>query len=183
MYRANSSISSLVDRRLAAALTVLLLAGCGFQLRGVGTVADLEPLYVTATRETATFDVLVRNLARAGVTVLGQPAAGAWRLILLEDRTDERVATVTERGLAAEIELTVQLRYQLEDDSGRLLIAPQQVSVARVFRQDPDRLAGSSRERDLLLAEMHRELAQQIVRILNATSQSTEHLSHAGPTR
>jgi LPS-assembly lipoprotein len=187
MSLASSSIWSSADAgllRFAASLALLLLAGCGFQLRGVGVTANIEPLHVTAARETAAFDTLVHNLELSGVDVLDAPTAGAWSLTLLEEREEERVVSVTERGLAADFELSVELSFQVEDAAGLMLIAPQQVTVSRVYRQDPDNLAGSSRERELLLSEMHRELAQQIVRSLNAAVQSgTTGASHAGPTR
>jgi LPS-assembly lipoprotein len=185
MYRASSSTWSLAERRAAlAAACLLLLAGCGFQLRGVGTTAHIEPVYVTAVRDTAAFDTLVRNLELTGVNVLDGPAAGAWQLTLIEERAEERVVSVTERGLAADVELSLELAYQVEDDAGLLLIPPQRVGTSRTYRQDPDNLAGSSRERELLLTEMHRELAQQIVRTLNrATRQNTARVSDARPTR
>jgi outer membrane lipopolysaccharide assembly protein LptE/RlpB len=94
MYRASSSIWSLVSARavLAGVLGALVVSGCGFQLRGVGVTAHIEPMYVTALRDTATLDTLVRNFEQLGVIVLDEPAPDAWRLTLLEERAEDREA-------------------------------------------------------------------------------------------
>ncbi len=163
-----STFRSLAGRTLSVLLLALLLVGCGFQLRGVGATADIEPLYLATIRETRIFDALRRNLEVSGVDVLDAPDPGHWRLVLLDEQEEERVVSVTERGLAADFELTLELRYQLEDADGELLIPPETATVSRVYRQDPDNLAGSSRERELLRREMDLELAQQIIRRVNA---------------
>jgi outer membrane lipopolysaccharide assembly protein LptE/RlpB len=79
--------------------------------------------------------------------------------------------------------LSLELTYQLEDGAELLLIPPQRVNIARTYRQDPDNLAGSSRERELLMVEMHRELAQQIVRTLNRAVRQPAGVADAGPGR
>jgi LPS-assembly lipoprotein len=151
------------------AVTCLLAAGgCGFQLRGAGAAAEIDALYVSTARDTVAFDTLLVNLAAAGIDVRRSPIANAWRLMLLEQRERERAVSVTDRGLAVDFELLIEMRYQVEDADGALRIPATEATVTRVYRQDPDNLAGSSRERDLLLEEMHRDLAAQIVRALNA---------------
>lgn len=149
----------------------LLLAGCGFQLRGMGTdMVNLEELRIDSYDS---YSELHQGLEQAlednGVRIT---SGAPYRLRLLgEDR--ERVAvSYTSRSAPAEYELTNQLRFQITDTLNRPLVGPETVTARRVFVTDRDNITGSNEEEALLQVEMRRDLIRQMLFRLSSLSES-----------
>lgn len=153
---------------LSALLPALLLAGCGFQLRGMDLRSSVATAYVESAPRHGFADPLRVALVRAGVELLDTPAADALVIQLLDERRSRRSVSVSDRALAAEYEVQIGVLYGVRDGSGRQLVEPQWLERERVYRADRDNILGSSEERALLEREMQTELIQQIIRSLDA---------------
>ncbi|MEQ8486100.1 MAG: LPS assembly lipoprotein LptE [Pseudomonadales bacterium] len=162
--------------RTAAVRGVVLLvlavtaSGCGFQLRSWDIASSIESAYLTASPRNAFEAPLRQALRQAGIAEAATPGEATVVVTLLEDRRERRSVSVSSQARAAEYEVSVGVRFQVEDAQGRDLIPDQWLERQRVFRIDRDNIVGSSEEQALLEREMEADLVQQILRSLNAAA-------------
>ena len=155
----------------------LLLGSCGFHLRGTGLSSNIESVGITAQRQVSIDDELRRNLGYAGVEV----SKDAELVVsLLGERSLRRSVSVTEQARTAEYELTMEVQYQISKGSGhsgtgeKMLLPPRWIQSQRNYRFDRFNIIGSSEEQALLEKDMRNDLAQQIIRSLDAVSRAAE---------
>ena len=155
-------------RPLLILTAALLLGACGFQLRGTGggeafALRDLdlnaEDRYGEAARQLRTL------LESRGVRV--HPGA-PYQLVLLEEDVSQRIASHTSGARSAEYEVTAALDYQIR--SRRHPLLENRLEAQKVVAHDQNNLIGSEQERELQVAEMRRDLLQQLVRRLQVLS-------------
>ncbi len=149
---------------------VVMLAGCGFQLRGeVKLSGALSPMFVTGvnTRETL-YAEIQRNLNAGGVLITEDPArARSWLKISGSDFR-QNVLSVDARGKVVEYELAQTLAFSVLDRR-RKPIVPQATLVARRSFVNPETtVLGKSSERDRLRDAMQRELVRKLMARLRA---------------
>jgi LPS-assembly lipoprotein len=140
----------------------LLLMGCGWQLRGVGSYQGPTTLHlVPADRFAPLTLALLDAMHRSGVTL---QADAAISLHLGDEELQRRVVAVTSIGspVQYELSLSTDFRYQMTGD--QTVTIPQTLSVERVFDFDPSNTVAKSEEENTLLEEMRLELAQRILR-------------------
>lgn len=155
-------------RRLSVTLLLLLLGGCGFTLRG--SVNLPEALQTLQVESPVPNSEIVREVSRMlrnnSVTLADEAAANVWRLGIGAEQVSERVLSVNANARAGEYELTMTVPVQLQRGSETL--GPETLSVARVYLADPENAVAKSEEAELIRDEMRRELAQQVLRRLQA---------------
>ena len=151
-------------------LCVLLLSGCGFQLRSW----DLGSGYSSIALESAgRFDVeptLRRALTQTGVPVVTNDAELV--LELISSGEELRTASVSSSARTAEYELILRVRYAIRDAAGVYLAKQVSLQSSRRYFIDRGNLVGSNEEQALLRRELRSELVQQIMRVLNAVSRA-----------
>jgi LPS-assembly lipoprotein len=149
----------------------LLLAGCGFQPRGqaLNLSAIPDPIHIAGI---APHSPLARELRRqfqqAGVGIADSAADSASVLRISRRDSDSRVLSVDSRNKAVEYELEESARFALYDSGGEERVPPQTVRALRILKRPPDAILGADREKDLLRADMRRDLAERIARRLAA---------------
>jgi LPS-assembly lipoprotein len=156
--------------RLAPLLLLLVLGGCGFQLRTWDVGSALESAWVTSNPRNPMEQPLERALRQAGIAEAPSPEQAAVVVELLDSRQDRRSITVSGQARAAEYETILGVLYRVTDGQGNELVPEQWLERERVFRVDRDNLVGSSEEQALLEREMQNDLVQQILRTLNAVA-------------
>lgn len=149
----------------------LLLSGCGFQLRGMGTgTVNLQELQLESRNN---FSELHQGLEQAlednGVRVT---ANAPFSLQLLAEETERVAVSYTSRSAPAEYELTNHLLFQISDSQGRALVGPETLTARRIFVTDRDNITGSNEEQALLQVEMRRDLIRQVLFRLSSLSES-----------
>jgi outer membrane lipopolysaccharide assembly protein LptE/RlpB len=157
-----------IARRLLPALLLLGLAACGFQPRGGVTplAGDISPLQITGIHAYSDLHkALARRLRERGVTVTRDDSAASARLVILAHATDDYVLSVDAQNKLLEVELRQTVRFRL-DSGGRERVAEQSVSLLRIHYTPKEEVLGSNNERDLILGQMHEELATRIVQRL-----------------
>lgn len=145
-----------------AALLCLILAGCGWQLRGVGSYQGPSALNVVpADRFSPLTLALLDAMHRSAV----KPQADApISLHLGNEELQRRVVAVTSIGSPAQYELSLSAEFHYQVAGEKTVNLPQILSVERVFDFDPSNTAAKSEEEDTLLEEMRLDLAQRILR-------------------
>jgi LPS-assembly lipoprotein len=148
----------------SALAALLLLAGCGFHLRGRELLPkSLAQLTVDPVDAQSDFTHALRaQLAAAGVQ-LDSGAAGAVHVRILADSTGERVLTVSARNIPTAYELSYRVKVAVEA-GGRELMAPEEHTLTREYSFDERALLAKQRERDTLYQALADDLATLYLR-------------------
>jgi len=155
--------------RLLVVSMLLLLAGCGFHLRGdVNLAADLQRIHIKGVSQYSTLGTaLTRSLRSQGVEVVESPTSASAILKIEKPDYNRRLLSVNAvSGKVNEYELQYSLNVTLLDRSGKVLLASQQLRQLRDFTFDRDRVLGKGNEEARLKKDMERDLAAQILRRL-----------------
>jgi len=146
----------------------VLLAGCGFQLRGemdlpesIRTVQVMAPLAlrndILALLESGNVDASTSSAdADVNITVTSENFT---RRVLSVDATT---------GKEREFQLAYSVAFGVTQRDGTHLIENDTVSLLRNYDFDTQAVIGTSREEDLLRDEMRRDAAQQLMRRVEA---------------
>ncbi|MBX3632381.1 MAG: hypothetical protein KF695_05640 [Simplicispira sp.] len=159
-------------RRLLLAAPALLLAGCGFRLRGVPQFA-FGSLYIAAPEGSQLALQLRRTLEATGggLRVLSDPAAlpqAEAVFELLAEQQERSVVGLNASGQARELELRLRIRFRLRNQAGSELIAPTEIVQQRELSYNETLALSKEAEEALLYRDMRRDLVQQLVRRLAA---------------
>ena len=151
---------------LLAALALVLLCGCGWQLRG----ASLQGQGVTAVAIQAEdrHRQLALLLERALTPLVAVNAAANSHTIVVEQFTAaSRLATVSATIRSAEEQLNMALTFSFKrgDD---YLIRSQTVRLERLYRNVETDILASKNERRQVEREMRQALVEQLVRQIAA---------------
>lgn len=151
-------------------LTALVLAGCGFHLRGSQSV-NLPPAYQTlrfnapaAYTETAS---LLQNalIERAGVRIKNDNSLPVF--VLMGEAFERRVLSVNVvTGTATDYLLVYRLSYGLQDARGKDVMPVKQIYLQRDFRYDASDALGMQRESERLQNEMRLSAVDRVVQQL-----------------
>ncbi|WP_178091481.1 LPS assembly lipoprotein LptE [Halopseudomonas laoshanensis] len=149
----------------------LLLSGCGFQLRGLGTdMVNLQELRIESRDQYSELHQGVKQaLEDNGVSIT---TSAPFRLQLLAEERDRVAVSYTSRSAPAEYELTNRLLFQVSDSQGRPLVGPETLTARRVFVTDRDNITGSNQEEELLRQELRQDLIRQMLFRLSSLSES-----------
>lgn len=150
----------------------LLLAACGFHLRGVGGDPLPEALATLNIVPPATglvndpLLVAVRDALTAyGAHIVDTPDAP--RLTLYDESTESQVLAVrAETAKGAAYMLRYRVSFRVVGADGAELVAPQTIQVQRDYTFDPARVLAKEEEERELLRALRRDIAEQIVRRL-----------------
>ena len=143
-------------------LTLALLSGCGFQLRGTDR-SDLPAIQLLgAAQAPATYRVVRDELELLGVS-LTPSADNALSVEITDERSLRRSVATTNVIDAAEFELRLELDVSILQDAGSMPVENTLI-VERVYAVDSANLAGSFEEQALLMQEMRAELARNLLR-------------------
>lgn len=166
-----------------AILMVLVLAGCGFHLRGNELSANFETVFLSSTRAVTIERELARSLGFAGVEVVTDRSAADVVIDLTAQLDGRRSISVTERARTAEYEISLEIRYRVigREPAETVLVKDRSIRVARTYRLDRNNIVGSSEEQTLLRSEMEQDVVQQILRSLDAATRNRASAPDATP--
>ena len=142
----------------------LLLAGCGFQLRGEPEVG-VRKLYLSSVGNSAVKDDIRRTLASGRTRLVTTSAEAEVHLHILQEEREKTVATITGSGRVFEYQLTLRLRYELlipgrEDP----VIPPTRLETRRLISYSETAPTAKEAEEQLLYKDMQLDLANQVLR-------------------
>jgi LPS-assembly lipoprotein len=170
-----------------ALLTVLVVSGCGFQLRGsVDLPKGVEPIYIADVGSSSQVVIELRKLLTAyGVTLTTEPKQANYQIAILEQRADKRTAAIGEGARITEYQLIETVSYQLLNEKKQTVLGPNTITERKIMPNDPNKVVSSSKEEAILRRDMLRNLAAKIARQLRAfkyPSSSTNDTANDSPT-
>ena len=163
----------MVTHSLSRLRTVLLLGvaltliGCGFALQGrLPLPPSLHTVYVDAQDSQSEFVQALRASLRAsGAQLVETGGTGVAVLRVSQDHVNERVLSVSARNIPTDYELTYEVQVSVMAD-GRELMAPEPLTLSRIYSFDEQQMLAKDRERDALLEVLAKELSGVALRRL-----------------
>ena len=157
--------------RLVIVLSLLLIAGCGFQLRNALVLPpDLGPVAVTARDPYSPLaDSLARSLERAGATPAAPGAAEtSTKLEILSEKWADLPIAVDTLGRAQEYSLRYAVVFSMRRGDDSVVVPQQAVELSRDYIAPPSDSIGRNSERELLVNEMRKDMNAAILRRIDA---------------
>lgn len=164
------------DRRrftvLATCVLTLLLASCGFQLRGPAELPpQMERTYITGVGGGHDFvRELTILLEASGVTVVDNRQASTAEFRVRRLDANRRVLTVGGDARVSEYELDMVLDYEVRARADDWAMEPVRLSITREYFHDPLLVLSQGEQERTLREAMHRDLARLVMFRLQAAS-------------
>lgn len=170
------------SRTLSVAVAIIagvLLAGCGFQLRGAASY-PFTSVFVqrpaafgvgTATVAGAAAPVVpdvISGLTSNGVQIRAKIEDADFAIRFLQVFFDKRVLSLSGGGRAREFELEYRVRYEFVDARGRAWGEPGEITIRRDFSFSESQALAKEGEERQLIRDMQLDAAAQILRRLQA---------------
>ena len=162
--------------KLSAIFLLLTLSACGWHLRGTGSAATIDRLYLSASAPNSVFtQTLERYLRSSGIELVDSAADAEYTLKLIKETSKRRTATVSASARISERLLEEQVEYQVNKPDGTVTIERSIATVERIYEYNEDNVLATEDEAQLLKREMHNDLARQVanrLRYLNSGAAS-----------
>lgn len=155
--------------KAASLILVLLLAGCGFQLQGRRVMPPvLSNLYLQAADEQSDFTRALRTTLKAsGSKLVSERTADGATVRIVRDELTERVLSVDARNIPTDYELTYRVEVEVRA-GGQELMPVEHFELSRNFSFDERRNLAKEREKDILRADLAKDIASVVTRRLSA---------------
>jgi LPS-assembly lipoprotein len=145
----------------------LLLAGCGFHLKGaLALPKDVSSVFVATSDELSPFAVeLHRALRASGASEAPSVEAADAVIRVAQDRTGQRVLSVNSRNTPQEYQVYYVVGYSI-DRGGKQAVPPQETELSRAYSFSESDLLAKNREEAILREAIARDLADLVLRRL-----------------
>lgn len=149
-------------------LLVAALGGCGWHLRGQGDAPQyVDSLHIGGRPVDAELmRELRRDLEALGIAVRDNANDAQYSLVVLDQKSRKRTATLSGRARISELELIEEVQFTVLAQDGSEVIPPATVRDDRVFEYNEDDVLAADDEAQLLRREMRANLVRQIISYL-----------------
>jgi len=145
------------------------LLGCGFQLRGIESASiPFESIYISASEGKPIFTELKHSIQSGGKTLVLDKSLDAEAILhIISSKYTKYIWSISGSGRVREFQLRYRVSYRLSDSEGLEIIPPSVVNLSRILPYADAQVLAKRAEEKLLVREMHRDAAQQILRRLS----------------
>ena len=169
LRRAQARLSKpLTHSLILLAATALLLAACGFQLRGQAAL-PFNSLYVQAAG-TSPFALQLKRAVRSGsgTRLTERPNEAEVVLHILAELQEKEILSLGAGGRVREFQLRYRVQYRLTDEQNREHIPATEIILKRDYSFNDEQALSKESEEALLYRDMRNDAVQQLVRRLQA---------------
>lgn len=156
---------------LAAATLSPLLGGCGFALRRPQPLPFERLALVGFAPRSPVAEAIKRTLPES-VTVVDAPQQAQVVLESLRERRERGVVASTAFGQVRDLQLRVRFGYRLSTRAGKPLLPPTELLLFRDMSYSENIALAKELEQDELYRDMENDIAQQVLRRLQAVRES-----------
>jgi LPS-assembly lipoprotein len=155
---------------IATLLLISMVSACGWQLRGATTLPnDLTSLYVSAEDAHGALITEIKQQLKANKVMAATSASAApYTLAILEEESDRRTAGVGSDALTSAYEITLKAEYEIRSQNGAVLAPATTATTTRTYNYSASNASSAVQEEAILLREMRRDIARQMLRRLQA---------------
>ena len=145
----------------------MLLAGCGFQLRGTAEV-PFQTVYVPGATGGIALD-LKRNIqAGTDARVVDDPKQAEAILEFTEESRQKEILSLTGTGRVREFQLRYRVGFRVHDGRGSHYVPQSTILLTRDVTFNDAEVLAKEAEEQLLFRDMQTDMVQQIMRRLAA---------------
>ena len=161
-------------RTLSLAMLCLLLAACGFQLRGEASLpAAMDRTWLQVSDEDSAFiRDLGRHLRANGVELVDGPDEQAATLQVFAERMRREPLTITGQARVREFLLLFDVEFELRDAEGNVLIEREWLQLTRDYSFDEQEILAAQREQEFLEDDLRRAMTTRLLRRLEAVGET-----------
>jgi LPS-assembly lipoprotein len=146
----------------------LLLAACGFELRGTATL-PFNSMYVQAAPTSLLATQLKRSvLVGTGTRIAERPEQAEVILQITNELQEKQILSLSGGGRVSEFELRYRVSFRLTDAKNREHIPANEIVLRRDFSYTDDQALAKQSEEALLFRDMRDDAVSQLVRRLQA---------------
>ena len=147
-------------------MVLMVLSGCGFQLRGTADLA-FKNVYIQGGKLSITRD-LERTLKINGVQIADKSEDAELMLDLVGESNQKRIMSLSGGGLVREFELIYLLNFRVREASNPIWGPVQTIRNRRDFSYNDNALLGKAEEEERLNADMRQDAIREVLRRLTA---------------
>lgn len=143
----------------------MLLAGCGFRLRGTAEV-PFETIHVPGATAGIALD-LKRNIeAGTRARVVDDPKAAQALVQFTEEARSREILSLTSAGRVREFQLRYRVGFRVHDGKGGEFVPASVIQLTRDMTYSDAEILAKEQEEQLLFRDMRTDMVQQILRRL-----------------
>jgi len=163
----------LSSRRAFLVLLTLLVAGCGFRLRGTAQL-PFDTLHVPGATAGLALE-LKRNIqAGTNARVLDDPKKAEAQVQFTEDSRQKQILSLTGAGRVREFKLIYRVAFRVHDGKGGEYVPASLIELTRDITFNDAEILAKEAEEELLFRDMQADMVQQILRRLAAAKPPAE---------
>jgi LPS-assembly lipoprotein len=151
---------------------IVLIASCGFRLRGSGESyalsQQLANLELTGSNINSDLMYMVQNNLTSSGIVVNTGENGLYTLIVIDQGITERNTTFGADARTTEKAVKAKAQFTLQSKDGDFVYGPHDLENERTYNYNVSSVNSANREKDLIISELRRSLADQILRMLQA---------------
>jgi LPS-assembly lipoprotein len=153
-------------KTLIALFCALLIAGCGFQLRGAANL-PFDTLYVQAPVGSQFAQQFKRVVAAgSGTKIVEDPKIAEATLILVSELREKNILSLSGTGRVREFQLRYRMTYRMLNKASAETIPATEIVLTRDFSFNDQETLSKESEEALLFRDMQADAVQQLVRRL-----------------
>lgn len=148
-------------------LALIVLAGCGFRLRGTAAV-PFETLYIPNAVSGIALDLKRSIEAATDAEVVDQPKNAQAILQFTQEAREREILSLTAAGRVREYRLRYRVGFRLHDGKGNEYVPQNNLELTRDVSFNDAQVLAKEAEEELLFRDMQNDMVQQILRRLAA---------------
>ena len=143
----------------------MLLAGCGFRLRGTANV-PFETIHVPGATTGIALDLKRYIEAGTRARVVDDPKAAQALLQVTEEARSREILSLTSAGRVREFQLRYRVGFRVHDGKGGEFVPVSVIQLTRDMTYSDAEILAKEQEEQLLFRDMRTDMVQQILRRL-----------------
>ncbi len=151
--------------RFISLTLVLMLAACGFNLRG-NAALPFESLYIEGGQDIVVD--LQRAIRPTATKVMANAKDAQATLQILSEEREKRILSLDSAGRVSEFRLLYRVSFRVLDNKARPLMGAQQIELRRDITFNDSQTLAKESEEALLYRDMQIDAVQQIIRRMGA---------------
>ncbi|HEX9395829.1 MAG TPA: LPS assembly lipoprotein LptE [Burkholderiales bacterium] len=154
-------------KQILLVLVLIVLAGCGFRLRGSATV-PFETLYIPQSKSGIGL-ALKRNIeANTSAKVIDDPRKAQALLAIAQEARGKQILSLTGAGRVNEFKLTYTINFRVHDGKGGDYVPPSIIELQREMTYSDAQILAKEAEEQLLFRDMQSQAVQVMLRRIAA---------------
>lgn len=161
--------NTLIKKTVILSLLMLCLSACGFHLRGQIPVPEWlnNVALISQDGNSELMALLKSQLESYKIEVQPDPALANYWLIIHRINLKQQIVSVGSSTNPRQYQLILSIEFMLQTRKGQIIKPTRTISLSRQLTVNNDRILGSNEEETILINEMKKDAAIQIINRLS----------------